>query len=308
MVARADIADAPRMRAVIEAAERDFGPLAGVVHAAGVPDLAGMIQRRTPAQTDEVIRAKTVGTLVLHEAVGDRPLDFFVLCSSIGTVLPKLKFGEVGYVAGNEFAEAFAEYRASRYPGITLAVAWSDWLEDGMSAAARARLAGPAPEILGGITSREGAEVFARLTGQGVAPRAVVSPQDLGLLLDRHAAFSVDDHLAGAVRRPGPAGPGQPAAGRAGQRLADPVQAEMAEFWSTLLGVDEVAAADDFFELGGDSLLALRLLAMVREAYGVDVPIARIFEQPTVAGLAGAVERARAAGRRPAADQEEVVL
>jgi nonribosomal peptide synthetase protein BlmVIII len=320
MVMSADVSDLGQMRAVVEGAEREYGGLDGVVHAAGVLDLAGMIQRRTRDQTAAAIRAKTAGTLVLHEVTAARPLDFFVLCSSIGTVLHKLKFGEVGYVAGNEFVNSFAEYRASRHPGLSLAIAWSDWLGEGMWASAMDRLAGryavsggagfgPADDILGGITRDEGVEIFARLAGHGVAPRAVVSTQDLDVLLARHDAFSTDDHLR-AVSRLSVAGGREQAAGHPpaarGGRPAGEVQRTVAGFWSTLLGVPQIGPADDFFDLGGDSLLALRLLAMVRDEYGVDVPVARVFESPTLAGLSAVLDQARAAG--DGARHEEVVL
>jgi nonribosomal peptide synthetase protein BlmVIII len=168
---------------------------------------------------------------------------------------------------------------------------------------------GPADDILGGITRDEGVEVFARLAGHGVAPRAVVSTQDLDVLLARHDAFSTDDHLR-AVSRLSVAGGREQAAGHPpaarGGRPAGEVQRTVAGFWSTLLGVPQIGPADDFFDLGGDSLLALRLLAMMRDEYGVDVPVARVFESPTLAGLSAVLDQARAAGN--GARHEEVVL
>jgi acyl carrier protein len=64
------------------------------------------------------------------------------------------------------------------------------------------------------------------------------------------------------------------------------LQTWLAGVWSELLNVDRVGALDDFFELGGDSLLAVHLNATLREAFQVDVPMVRVFESPTVSGLA----------------------
>jgi len=63
----------------------------------------------------------------------------------------------------------------------------------------------------------------------------------------------------------------------------------LAEIWRDVLGVERVGIHDSFFELGGHSLSAHRVLVRVRDLLGVEVPVARLFEQPTVAGLAVAI-------------------
>nr|WP_157880143.1 non-ribosomal peptide synthetase [Streptomyces natalensis] len=72
----------------------------------------------------------------------------------------------------------------------------------------------------------------------------------------------------------------------------------LAELFAEVLGVDRVGIDDDFFLLGGHSLLATRLIARIRAALGVEVPIRLVFESPTVAGLA-AKWTDMAASRRP---------
>src|SRR5436305_1430713 len=75
----------------------------------------------------------------------------------------------------------------------------------------------------------------------------------------------------------------------------------MAAIWSEVLGGRRVGIHDDFVQLGGHSLLATQVMSRVREAFGVEVPLRRLFEGPTVAELARAVETALAAGA-PAPD------
>jgi acyl transferase domain-containing protein len=72
------------------------------------------------------------------------------------------------------------------------------------------------------------------------------------------------------------------------------VEERVAAVWREVLGVAEVGALDSFLELGGDSLLATRLMARLREELAVDLPMDRLFEQPTVAAVAAAAVEARA--------------
>jgi amino acid adenylation domain-containing protein len=75
------------------------------------------------------------------------------------------------------------------------------------------------------------------------------------------------------------------------------VEESLARIWAEVLGADQLSIHDDFFELGGHSLLATQVMARVREAFQVDLPLRALFESPTVVGLAQAVELARADGR-----------
>jgi thioesterase domain-containing protein/acyl carrier protein len=69
----------------------------------------------------------------------------------------------------------------------------------------------------------------------------------------------------------------------------NPVEQAIAETWRELLGVDEIAKQDDFFALGGHSLAAIRLFARIRKQFDVDLPLATLFETPTLAALAALV-------------------
>ncbi|MFE9240676.1 amino acid adenylation domain-containing protein [Streptomyces sp. NPDC007007] len=82
-----------------------------------------------------------------------------------------------------------------------------------------------------------------------------------------------------------------------------PVEEAVAEIWAELLGV-QAGAHDNFFHIGGNSILAIRLISRIQQEYGIDFAVRTVFEGPTVAQLAAAVEEHVAAEVAAMSDTE----
>ena len=129
----ADVADEQAMSNVINLAREKFGNIRGVVHAAGIAG-GGIIHLKTLEAAEEVLKPKTRGTLVLHSALKDSELDFFLLCSSTNSIIGG--FGQSDYCAANAFCDAFAQAHFSHRGPYYITVNWDRWQEVGMAARA----------------------------------------------------------------------------------------------------------------------------------------------------------------------------
>ncbi|WP_326556943.1 non-ribosomal peptide synthetase [Micromonospora sp. NBC_01796] len=81
--------------------------------------------------------------------------------------------------------------------------------------------------------------------------------------------------------------------------LTDPTQVLLAALWGDLLGAEVGRAEDDFFALGGNSLLATRLAFLAAERFGVDLPVRAVYDQHNLASLAAEIDRRRATPEPP---------
>jgi acyl carrier protein len=76
--------------------------------------------------------------------------------------------------------------------------------------------------------------------------------------------------------------------------MPDALEPEIANIWKEILGVQDIPRDEDFFQLGGTSLHAARVVTKTRAAFGVKLSAQTLFEHPTLAGFAAQVGSARA--------------
>ncbi|MGK3959521.1 SDR family NAD(P)-dependent oxidoreductase [Sorangium sp. So ce118] len=278
-------------RAVAEGLQR-FGRIDGVVHAAGARR-AVSLQRMTREEGEALLAPKVDGALVLDEALrGLRP-DFVALCAT--RTAGARGAGLAGQCAATAFLGAFAQRRAAGDGPLTIAIEWEPWQQKDAS---RGKETEPAAESSeGGPASAE--EGLSRDEALDAWMRILTSPTPHVLVLKREAqarqrasaGSSAPSSSAPASREaesegiPRSVHP-RPDLGTAYVAPRDPLERAVAETWEKLFGIERIGVHDDFFALGGDSLLAVQLISRLRNVVNMDLPGHSLLNAPTVAALA----------------------
>jgi acyl transferase domain-containing protein/acyl carrier protein len=295
--AQADVSREPDVAALLATIHERMPPLAGIIHAAGVLD-DGVLAEQTWPRFANVLVPKLAGAWNLHRLTEGLPLDFFVMFSSMASLLGGP--GQGSYAAANAFLDALAHHRRAR--GLpALSINWGPWAGIGMAAGAderdhrRWREGG-----LGLIQPREAmAMLEPLLKNQPAVAQLAVLPIDWATLLRRFPSgqeprfFSELAASLSQVRRTAPS----PAARRSlaqelesvapGRRRAL-LEARLRAEAVKVLGLAPEAQLDPrrpLREIGLDSLMAVELRNAVAEALGRTLPSTLLFKYPTLEAL-----------------------
>ncbi|MBL8986311.1 MAG: amino acid adenylation domain-containing protein [Gemmatimonadetes bacterium] len=270
----ADVADVVQLQAAFDEIGRRFGAPHGVIHGAGTtggPSIAPI-----PELTVEACRAqfhpKMDGTLALAAVLGDTPLDFCLLTSSLSTVLGGLEFA--AYAAANHVEDALADQRSLAARGPWISVNWDGWHLGEEPVDPSARGAGRFA-----MTRAEAADAFERIVGQARLSRVVVSTGDLSSRAFAPVAATTEPASAPPTHQ-------RPQLSTTFVAPRDDLERAIAATWESVLGVSPIGVDDDFFEMGGDSLVAVQLMFRLSNELSVRLTTRHLFTLPTVAGLA----------------------
>jgi acyl transferase domain-containing protein/thioesterase domain-containing protein/acyl carrier protein len=285
------------IQAAIAQGRERFGRINGVVHAAGHA-APGVIQRKAREVSAGVLSHKAMGVLGLDAAVSEMELDFFAICSSLTSIVGE--FRHVDYCAANAFLDAFAHYRSRRSGSTTICINWDDrkrLTSTSMRGAvlsetfASTRTVAPTLSRKGALEQttsdappEETAAAFTRLLSS-THTQIIVSRQSVSSILEQSSksiAPSLNDVEVDSIPR---SVHPRPALGTEYIAPRTPLESTIANIWKKFFGIDQIGIHDDFFALGGDSLLAVQLVSKLRDVAKVDLPSHVLIGSPTVAGL-----------------------
>lgn len=298
-VAAADVSDFPQLQSVFSNIPAQY-PLRGIIHAAGILD-DGVLLNQTWARFEAVLQPKVTGAWNLHRLSQDQPLEFFVMFSSIASLLGSA--GQSNYSVANAFLDALAHYRKGQ--GLAaLSINWGPWATRGMAtskAVQRGRWRrenGVHP-----LSPTAGMALLAQAIGQ---PKAQLGAMDLRWepFLNSFPQGQIPPLLSAFAeqysQQPSPQSSPQNALQQTllalpqSERLAALIETVKAQVIRVLQRdqADVLDVKRPLQELGLDSLMAIELRTTLGQLAQQPLPAALIFDYPTVTGLAQAVGQA----------------
>ncbi len=277
LIAQADVANEEDLRAVLAEIQARWGALHGVIHAAGFTnsEAFSLLPSTSQALCQMHFRAKVIALHTLKRVLKEQKLDFCLLCSSISAQLGGLGF--VAYAAANRFMDTFAyQQRALGETTPWISVNWDTWQLAEQTPAVGASVA------VYSMTKEEALRVFDSILALPTLPdRLLIST---GSFADRLRQWVKSEPFV----------PTQTIF----QERAQEFQKEIAtpgrraeylrvitSIWQEALGIAEVGLNDNFFDLGGNSLIGLEVIRKLKRAFQVQLPAVALFEAPTIQTL-----------------------
>ncbi|MBC1235674.1 type I polyketide synthase [Nostoc sp. 2RC] len=273
----ADVANEEQMQKAIYLAKERFGEIHGVIHTAGINDDAYYtIEESSKAQSQAQFSPKVYGLFVLEKVLQCEKLDFCLFTSSSSSVLGGL--GLTSYSAANIFMDAYAhkQNQTNLFPCIS--VNWDTWQSE--SGDIQDLTVGLALEKLR-MTWKEGIDVFSRVLCLNKTPQIVVSAGELQPRIEQwikrqflqNNVENLSLHSRGNLQNEY-----VPASNQ--------VEQIVATTWQKLLGIEKIGIYDNFFDLGGSSLIGVEVISQLQKELNTHIPIISIYERPTISSLA----------------------
>lgn len=274
-IEKCDITNLKTLQETTEHILNCHGNINGLIHAAGIAG-GGLAQLKTKELANKVFAPKVHGTYNLAKVLNNYNLDFVVFCSSISAVIGEP--GQIDYCAANACLDAFAISKLFNNSQFTVSIDWNTWQSVGMTVETER----PDDIIFlnrgNDITPEQGQQLFMQILQNKYSQVAIstfdinvfskivsqsVKPQDF-LNLAREDLDIITNYIP----------------------PSNEVEKQLANIWQEILGIEPVGIKDDFFEIGGHSLKALRLIGAIHKKLSYNISIKDIYENRTVYQLA----------------------
>ncbi|MBE9104486.1 acyltransferase domain-containing protein [Nostoc cf. edaphicum LEGE 07299] len=268
LVMRSDITNYEQIHQTL--APENIGQIHGVIYSTGIKrkNIFSSIPEIGNIELENLFDSQHHQITLLEQVLQKRKLDFCLVFSSLSSVLGG--FGLGLYSAANNFIDTFTNRhnRTHSLPWYTL-----NWDKVQLNTTEEQKALGQVSGVELAITPTETVEVFKRIFSLDKPTQVIVSTVDLKARCKRifdldslpdSKSFSQIDSFSLYSR---------PNLSNSYLAPTNELEKQITEIWQKVLGITEIGVYDNFYELGGDSLIATQLVSRLREKFPVELPL-----------------------------------
>ncbi|WP_379155591.1 SDR family NAD(P)-dependent oxidoreductase [Paenibacillus sp. sgz5001063] len=293
----AELQDEQAMTQIVNGLRERYGRINGVIHSAGIPGME-LIIGKSEEEFNQISAPKVAGTWLLDHLTAGDALDFMILFSSVSTYFSAP--GQVDYVAANAYMDSYAAHRSLKGKR-TMVINWSTWKETGMAC----DTGFTADTLVKALPTKQGVNAFRQVFHTGLEQVAVFEFNPSMIHLLRLFPYQWDEQISAILH---PDGAAEDKAvrsvkeavpirlvGREDGRYTE-MEQTVGQIWGDTLGFTVLNIHDNYYELGGDSVLGIRIMNNLNKRLGILLSVNELFLHPMISGLASFLEEAKAAG------------
>jgi acyl transferase domain-containing protein/acyl carrier protein len=297
VVAQADVSQREQVAKVLADVEETMPPLRGIIHAAGLLD-DGVLTQLNWERFDRVLAPKARGSWNLHLLTQGKSLDFFILFSSISSLVGTP--GQGNYAAANAFLDALSHHRQTQgLPG--LSINWGPWAEVGMAAALDTNHRDWTKNGIGFIPPQQGTQILEQLLNRDVA-QVMVLPINWPVFVQQFSTQNEPPLFSQLIREAKVPVKESRQPGTEGVDLLQQLKTTPPADHQEVLGgylqrqvmkifkLERAGAVDllqPLNELGLDSLMAVELKNRIEADIQINIPVTHFLEGSNISQLTG---------------------
>ncbi|MEW6736652.1 MAG: acyltransferase domain-containing protein, partial [Acidobacteriota bacterium] len=282
LIINATLTSEIQMHTALSQAVERFGKINGVIYTLEA-------DRQQPFQFIPTINVAEIrchfesiayGLSVLEKVLVGRELDFCLMSSSLSAILGGL--GTIAYTSAYLFMDAFVYNHNKKTCLPWISVNWDVWqLQHKQTVATNTNL----HQLV--IDTAEGVEVFRRILPLDQPSQIIVSTGDLTARIEQWLKpKSLPDRLLKENSAVSTVCRSRPQIEAPYIAPDNELETVIADIWQKAFGIDKVGVQDNFFDLGGDSLMAIQVISQLRKRLNIEIPVVSLYERLTVRSLA----------------------
>jgi len=280
----ADVSKVEETEPVLKLIREECGKINGMIHCAGAAG-QGLITQKELSQMGKVLDPKIYGTWILNKLTKCDNPNFTVLCSSIASLGGA---GQSDYTAANAYLDSFSAYR-NRMGLKTLTINWAAWKETGMWLVHGHKR----EEMFIPLKTNQAIEAFGKVLYKNIKNIFVgevnYNADEIKLLYNQ-MSFKLSGEI---MKKSGLQGTLKKniegnqywklkLVGKEHDNDYTSTEKTVARMWNEVLGHEQIDIYDNFYELGGDSIKALKIVNSINKELGINVKLTDILKNLTV--------------------------